>query len=256
MHWGVGLRGRACVLWLWLVALVVQAVAELPTLPRSRVLDEPDVLSAAAEAGLCERLAAHERRTSNQVVVAIFKRLPENEILEEYAAKVGRAWALGTKERDNGLILFVFMQERTWRVATGYGLEGVLPDSLAERLLRQTLLPAFRNQQYEQGIDTATRALLQTIEKEYTADARPRGGGGSDRRLLWILLLFVAFVIWAHVGDTVFQRTGRFFLWQLFDILRLVMVGGGGSGGYSSSGGDDFRGGGGDFGGGGASGRW
>jgi uncharacterized protein len=188
-------------------------------------------------------------------VVAIFKQLPKDEILEEYAAKVGRAWGLGTKERDNGLILFIFLQDRVWRVATGYGLEGVLPDSLADRIMRQTLLPAFRSQQYEQGIDSATRALLQTIEKEYTADGKPRRGG-SERTLLWVLILFVAFVIWAHVGDTVFQRTGRFFLWQLFDLLRLIAIsssrgnypGGRDSGGFSGNGGD--------FGGGGTSGRW
>jgi uncharacterized protein len=239
-----------------LTSLRAQAAAPLPAVPRGYILDEPDLLSPAAEQALRERLIAHQTRTSCQMAIAIFRSLPENEYLEDYTVRIARAWGLGTKDRDNGLILFLFQEQRRWRVEVGYGLEGTLPDSLADRILRQTLLPAMQAGHYEQGIDSATRALIQATENEYTASPGRQRSLLSRNSMLWLLVgIFLAFVIWVHIGDTVFQRTGRFILWQIFDLLRLIAISSS-SGGGGGRGNDNLRGGGGDFGGGGASGRW
>jgi uncharacterized protein len=241
-----------------LVALLVTShgvLAEqtLPAAPPNYVLDEPDLLSARTEHHLSTQLRDFELRTTNEIVVAVFSSLPADEQLESYTAKLGHSWGLGTKERDNGIILFLFAKERQARLEIGYGLEGVVPDSVADRILREHALPAFRKGDYDGGVQAAVRAIMRATEAEYQADRSRSPGVSSDGRLWFIMLVFLVFVVWTHMGDTVLQRNGRYYLWQIFDLIRLLAV-------MSSSGShgsrEDSRGGGGDFGGGGASGRW
>jgi uncharacterized protein len=240
---------RALLAVLWLLGLGSVQAETLPPRPSGYILDEPDILAPADETALRRKLQDYERRTSNEVVLAIFSALPPKQILEDYTARVGREWGLGTKERDNGVILFVFLQDKLSRLEVGYGLEGALPDSVADRILRDSLQPSFAAGNYGLGVDSAMRAILHVAEAEYTAAASP--SYASDTMVWVIVALFFLFAIWVHIGDTVFQRAGRFVLWQVFDVLRIIlmMVVSGGRGG-------DSDGGGGDFGGGGASGRW
>jgi uncharacterized protein len=243
------LLALAALVGAWLAPLAW--AEELPPRPSGYILDEPDVLPSSEESALRSQLRNYEARTSNEVVVAIFSQLPEGQILEEYTAKLGRSWGLGTKQRDNGLILFLFVNERTSRLEVGYGLEGVLPDSVADRILRDQLQPAAVRGDYPGGIKAAVTRILARAEHEYEGDHDR--GFGSDGTVWIIVVLFFLFAIWVHIGDTLFQRSGRFMLWQLFDLIRMLLMLFAGGGGGSRH---DSDGGGGDFGGGGASGRW
>lgn len=242
------------VLALLVTCSAVLAEQSLPAVPADYVLDEPDLLSTRTEHHIRAQLRDFELRTTNEIVVALFSSLPPGEQLEMYTAKLGRAWGLGRKERDNGIILFLFAKERQVRLEIGYGLEGAVPDSVADRILREHALPAFRTGNYDGGVQAAVRAIMLATQREYQADRSKTARVGSDGKLWLIMLVFLVFVVWTHLGDTVLQRNGRHYLWQMFDLIRLLAVVSSSGGGRGSS--EDSRGGGGDFGGGGASGRW
>ncbi len=204
------------------------------------------------------RLEAYEKQSSNQVLVAIFPKLPEGAILEEYANKTFKSWKVGGK-KDNGVVLFIFTEEdhhKTW-IEVGYGLEGKLPDSICASILANQIKPAFKAGNYATGLEQGIEAIIQATKGEYQGTGNTvYDGPSSSSNMIWIyIVLFVIFVIWLNMGDTVFQRTGRFVLWNVLDVLRFIAISSmqGGGGGGSSGG---FSGGGGRSGGGGASGDW
>ena len=202
------------------------------------------------------RLEAYERQSSDQILVAIFPKLPEGTFLEEYADKTFKAWKPGGP-KDNGVILFVFVEDHKTRIEVGYGLEGKMPDSICAAILANQIKPAFKAGNYAAGLEQGVDAIIQATKGEYQGTGRTvHDGPSTSSNKIWIyIVLFVLFVIWLNMGDTVFQRTGRFVLWNVLDVLRFIAISSmqGGGGGGSSGG---FRGGGGRSGGGGASGDW
>ncbi len=162
--------------------------------------------------------------------------------IEEYSIRVAEAWKVGHKGLDNGVILTVAPNERRTRIEVGYGLEGVIPDAIASRIINGFLLPEFRADRYEQGIVAGVNQILIAARGEEVripAGARrsrgPRSSGSSRTPLLWLFIFLM------------FGFRGFFFLPFLGG--RRGYRGGGGFGG-------GFGGGGGGFGGGGASGGW
>jgi len=159
-----GWRPWAAVL---LLAAVVSADAATEFPPLSgRVMDRAGLLSESARAELTQLLAEHERRTSNQVVVLTVDSL-QGRPIADYGHRLMRLWRLGEKERDNGVILIVAPNERRVRIAVGYGLEGVLNETLIQQIKQAQLLPYFRDGDYERGIQEGTRAIVQALEGTY-----------------------------------------------------------------------------------------
>lgn len=191
-----------------------------------------------------------ERATSNQIAVAIFRSL-EGESLEDFTIQLAEAWRPGQAERDNGVILAIFVSDRKVRIEVGYGLEGALPDAVARRIIRNEITPAFRAGDYDRGVTAAVSAIMAATRGEY--EGIDRRDGGEPPSIVFILFVFLFFVLpillrRAGGGRNV---TGRgVFLGGPF-------FGGGGRGGRSGGFGGGFGGfGGGSFGGGGASGGW
>ena len=232
---------------LLLVALASIALAE-PRFPAltGRVVDQAQVLSPQVERKLDQLLAAHERETSNQVVVATIASLEGYEIAD-YAVRLGRAWEIGQKERDNGALLLVAPKEREVRIEVGYGLEGALPDATAFSIVQNEILPRFRRNDYDGGVLAGALAVLGAIEGTYQAKP-PSGVTGDDVGSIVPVLMVLAFVAVAFLNGR--GRRGRW----LGPAIGAGMLGGGRRRGGGFGGG--FRGGGGSFGGGGASGRW
>jgi uncharacterized protein len=256
-------RARACAAALAGVLLLVVGAAAEPTLPSlsGRVVDGARVLSSATAAQLTEILAAHERETSNQVVVATLPSLQGYEI-EDFSVRLFRAWRLGAQDRNNGVLLLVAPNERRVRIEVGYGLEGALPDATAHAIITTEILPRFRAGDIEDGVVRGTRAILGAIVGTY----KPRSGQAFDPQYDKLLvLLFGAFLMTLLYNIYYYYRypTGRSRRyggpwdsgWNSGGHWPGSGSGrGGGFGGGSSSGG--FSGGGGSSGGGGASGRW
>ena len=247
--------------------MLVRAEPPLPPKPVRYFNDYAKVVPAAAATSINARLEQFERQTSNQILVAVFPKLPEGTYLEDFTVKTAQFWGPGGKKRDNGLVLFAFIADRKIRMEVGYGLEGVVPDSIAASIIRDVIRPQFKAGNYAAGLDQGVEAIFKATRHEYHGTGRTLGDKNAARKgtggtALWVVLVLLAvFLIWCQMGDTVVQRGGRYVFWNL--LVNTVFSGwsaGGGrsSGGFGGGGGDSggFSGGGGSFGGGGASGDW
>lgn len=205
-----------------------------------RVTDAAQVLPAEVERSLVETLAAHEAKTTEQVVVATVPSLGGRDI-ESYANDLFRAWGLGQKDKDNGVLFLVAPNEREMRIEVGYGLEGTLTDALASQIIRDAVTPRFKAGDLPGGIEAGTTAILKVLGGE----ALP---APAENQADWpaVLGVLVPLLLWALIVANARRRGGR---------GRGVWRGGGG-GFRGGRGGGGFSGGGGSSGGGGASGRW
>jgi len=245
-----------------------------------RVVDEANVLTLVTHAMLDAELAAYEQKTSNQVVVVTLKSL-QGTTIEDYGYQLGRAWGIGQKGVNNGVLLIVAPNERKVRIEVGYGLEGVLTDALSSTIIQNIILPDFRNGQLDNGIAKGTEAILATLGgnppdtvKQLPIVAHtPLSSFNAQHSFSFKGMLCVAFIIFfialsmtyvEHAGDKPRRQSNGFisdFFYNLFTVLRiildiLVMFSSNSRGGGGSRGGSGFSGGGGSFGGGGASGGW
>ena len=141
-----------------------ERAARLPALT-GRVVDQADLLSPSAEARVTEALAAIERRTSDQVVVVTVGDL-EGEAIEAFGLRLGNGWGIGRKDVNNGILLIVAPNERRVRIEVGSGLEGLLTDERAKRIIEEELLPRFASRQYEEGIRAGVGAIDAVISSD------------------------------------------------------------------------------------------
>jgi Beta-propeller domains of methanol dehydrogenase type len=114
-----------------LLATKSHAAEVIPPKPDRYFNDYAGVISKSAALRFNEELARFERETSDQVVVAIFPKMQSESDIADYTQRVAQAWGVGQKERRNGVVLFVFVQDRKMFIQVGYGLEGALPDITA-----------------------------------------------------------------------------------------------------------------------------
>ncbi len=243
---------------LGLFAGVAPAAEVLPPAPRDHFNDYAGLVATDTARALNDELAQLERATSNQILVAIYPRMQSNSSIEDYTVRLFQAWGVGQKDRKNGAVLFVFSQDRTVRIVTGYGLEGVLPDALCKQIIEHELTPRFRTGDYTGGAAAAVRAMIAATRGEYRGTGRTVADGRSGSGPLGIggfgLVLFVIVALSllraASRRNVVYSRGGRRSIW-----INPGPPGGWGGGG-SSGGGGSFSGGGGSTGGGGAGGRW
>ena len=103
----------------------------IPPKPAGYFNDYAGVVSREEALRFNEQLAQFERETSNQVVVAVFRKMETDSSIEDYTQRVAQAWGVGQKDKRNGAVLFVFIDDRKMFIQVGYGLEGALPDVTA-----------------------------------------------------------------------------------------------------------------------------
>jgi len=253
----------AALLALVLLAFASPALAapQFPALT-GRVVDQAQMLSPQTEQKLEADLASLEAQTGHQVVVATIPDLQGYDIAD-YGYQLGRAWQVGRKGEDDGVVFIVAPNERKVRIEVGYGLEPVLTDALSSVILQRTVLPRFRAGEMEQGVVDGVEAVIQQLAlpedqaKSNVAQAaqarQQREGGGVP-----VGAIFAMIVIFWVLASILRGFGGRGGWW----LLPLLLSGGGGrdrwggGGGWSGGGGGGFSGGGGSFGGGGSSGSW
>jgi uncharacterized protein len=155
-------RLRAALVGLGLgLSLAAQAL-DVPYLS-GRITDNAELLAPATRQQLSDLLAAHERRTGNQVAVLTLRSL-EGENLEDFTNRVYNAWGLGQKGKNNGVLLLVAPAERKLRIEVGYGLEGTLTDLESARIIRNVITPAFKQNDFNRGIGDGLRAIVARLE--------------------------------------------------------------------------------------------
>lgn len=241
---------------------IAQQIEVVP--PADRLVnDRAGMLSATEVRQLEQKLRGYADTTSTQIVVVTISSL-DGAPASMYATQLGREWGVGQQGQDNGVVILISEGDREVFIATGYGLEGAIPDAIASRIVRNIIRPAFRQGAYFAGLDRASDALIAAARGEFTAaEAEPehREDRSFDLANGFILLILLYFVVngmrrGRRGGGNGGQRRrrdagGPFIIW-----------GGGGHGGFSGGGsfgggGGGFGGfGGGSFGGGGAGGSW
>ena len=154
---------RLALIAVMLSVAVIAAGADIPFLT-GRVIDNAEILTEGMRRSLTERLKAHEDRTGNQIAVLTVPTL-EDESIEEYAVAVFKAWKLGKKGKDNGVLIIIVPNARRMRIEVGYGLEGTLTDSLAGRIIRNAMAPRFTAGDYDGGVELGVNAVLDVLEK-------------------------------------------------------------------------------------------
>ena len=272
----------ACRLMLMALVLFASAAgAQVPVPPlTARVTDQTGTLTQQQRDGLEERLAAFEARKGSQLAVLVVPTTAP-EPIEEYALRVAEQWKLGRRNVDDAAILVVAKDDRAVRIEVGYGLEGVLSAAPAGRIIREAIVPRFREQDYAGGIAAGVERMMSVIDGEPLPPPPESARSPQDEPTAYLPMVIVAALAIGAVLRGVLGRArgalatgglvGVAAWWfsgalslalaagvlavfvALFGGLGLIRMGGLGGGGRR---GDGFRGGGGGFGGGGASGRW
>ena len=271
------LRERAGVRGLYLLLPLVLAAALLivagafagPKFPplTGRVVDDAHLLTPADKAAIEADLKALEAKSSDQLVVFTTNSL-QGYPIEDYGYQLGRAWGIGQKGTNNGVLLIVAPNERKVRIEVGRGLEPQLTDLMTSLIIRNTILPEFRRGSFSSGIKAGVRDIKDVMlgdaeAVKQRAAARPAAarkgeGWGEVLPLLFIVGIFL-FVFWAQSQQARQPLSGGRYGRPGYRGPVFFPGGWGGGGGGGGSGGGDgggFSGGGGDFGGGGASGSW
>jgi uncharacterized protein len=265
----------------------VQAL-DVPAL-KGRVNDYAHILSPSTITQMENALSYFEQQESTQLVVLTIPTL-SGDNLEDFSMRVAETWKIGQKKLDNGAILLIAKQERKLRIEVGYGLEGKLTDLVSARIIRDVIVPQFKNGNFDQGILNGVTAMMAAVKGEFKATTilqrnNPHKTDPAD--LIGPLIAFLGIigaflhrhqVMAAVVGAIGCPLIGLFFFgfsWIAFVVLIFIgLIGGlvgstlpiypsGRGGFFSGSSGDSFdgdsggfSGGGGSFGGGGASGDW
>jgi uncharacterized protein len=259
-----------------LLLLPLAAPAEVPVPPlTASVIDQTGTLSGEQIASLDRTLRAFNERKGSQISVLLVP-TTQPETIEQYSIRVAEQWKLGRKGVDDGVLLLVAKDDRAVRIEVGYGLEGALPDVIANRITDQVIVPRFRQGDFAGGITEGVDRIIAVIEGEplpaperRQQSSRSVEGIGSALPLL-LMLVFVGGGILRRIfgslgGASILGGIAGVIAWVLTSVLGVAigaaliaffftLLGGGGGGGWSSGRRGDW--GGGSWGGGGFGGGW
>ncbi|MBN8919336.1 MAG: TPM domain-containing protein [Rhizobiales bacterium] len=242
-----------------LTTLVVVFAASFPALT-GRIVDQAKIIPPATQVSVEQKLVDLEAKSGIQLVVATVASLEGQEI-EPYANALFRAWGLGEKEKNNGVLLLVAPNERKVRLEVGYGLEGTLTDAISKVIIANAIAPRFKAGDFGGGVERGVDDVITVLTTD-ASDWQRRPALRLDHQedndpLNWL-------VVASLLGLLLMLVVSPRFRWFFFNVLLSILASSGGSrgggfsgGGYSGgSSGGGFSGGGGSSGGGGASGSW
>jgi uncharacterized protein len=247
-----------------------QNIPARPVPPRL-VNDFAGMLKTEEVQALEQKLDLFNDSTSTQIAIVIVPSLDGYD-KADYAQQLGEKWGIGQKGRNNGALILIKPKTADSRgevfIATGYGVEGAIPDLLSAEIVDREILPSFRAGDYYQGLDNAVNTMMSLTRKEFTAsEYSHRAQKSKPKDIPFGLIIIIVFIIIAMVGrnsggsNNRHISTGGLPFWMLMGMMNSGRGSGGSwggfSGGGSSGGGGGFGGfGGGSFGGGGAGGSW
>ena len=251
------------------------AQSSIPSKPdkQTSVYDEAKLLSVFEKQALEQKLVSYADSTSTQIVVATVNTV-NGENISLYATKWAHEWGIGQADKDNGILVLVAKNDRKLAIQTGYGVEHLLTDNLAKRIITNIITPEFKKGNFYGGLDRGTSAIIQIMNGEYQENRDFSNKGGGDGFPIFFIFLFFFILLIILSNRNRGNRGGRRRNYRNDEVGRSILEaiilsksgrggfgGGGGFGGSSSGGsfgGGGFGGGfgGGGFGGGGASGGW
>lgn len=248
--------------FLWGAGLYAQY--DIPPKPseanQKAVYDYVNLLSKNQSNSLNAKLIGYADSTSTQIVVSIIEST-KGEDISFLGAKWGQAWGIGQADRDNGILILLARDDRQIDINTGYGIETILTDRMAEQILNRIIIPEFKNGDYYSGLDKGTDALIAVLSGEYEETRTFR----KDSFPVGVIIFFIIIILIIIFRSRNSGNNGNNGGGSLLDVIILSHMGrtggsswgsGSSGGGWSSGGGFGGGFGGGGFGGGGASGGW
>ncbi len=232
----------------------MQAQFDIPPKPSKKskqtaVYDYIKEFNSYQKQSLDQKLIRYSDTTSTQIVIAMISST-KGEDISLLGAQWGQKWGIGQANEDNGIMIIVAKDDRTVDINTGYGIESIISDRDAERIINRILIPAFKKGDFYGGLDQATDEMIARLEGNFTGTRK------SNREFpIGPILSFVLFIVILIILSRKNHRGGgrngrRRSTGSLLDVIILSNMGRGGFGSGGSSGGG-FGGGGGSFGGGG-----
>jgi len=253
-----------------IIALVLPFVAmgqDFPERTNRLVNDFSSTLSREEVADLNALLEDYERTSSIEIAIVLMPTL-DGYPIEDYTFQLGEKWGIGKSGTDNGALILVSVEEHKLWVATGYGLEGSLPDGLVHRIIKNDIVPNFQQNNYHGGLRAGVEAIMLATKGEYQGQKKINPVKTTG---LIVLILFIFIIVWLVKGVQVrnYAKMNHLSFWAAWALLNSTRSTHSGSwsdcsgsrghfGGFSDGGGGGGFGGfgGGSFGGGGAGGSW
>lgn len=217
-------------LFVFLIQLTAYGQKPLPELWGLHVHDEAHILSQQTVDHLENQLKVYGDSTSNQLAILIIPSL-EGEILEAYALKVAEKWKLGQKDKDNGALLLIAVDDHKMRIETGLALEGVLTDAVCNQIIRNEIATNFRKGDYDAGVQAGVDAMIAAIGGEYSGDDSTNGKTaelGLTERIFIGLFIYGILAIFTVIGLFAPGGAGWFlylFLIPFYATFPLVVLG-------------------------------
>ena len=187
--------------------------SDIPPRPGTYFYDGAGVVDAGTAAQFNRQLEDFERQTSNQIVVAVYPKLNTDDSVDDYCWRVFQAWKVGQKGKDNGAVLFVFIQDRKMFIVTGYGLEGAMPDAICKRIVEDEIKPPFKAGNYDAGLTAGVNAMLAAAKGEYKGSgqtvAEHRRNVKNQESSLSVIIFFLVILVSLCVHHLVafYQKT-------------------------------------------------
>lgn len=262
------MKNKIIAILLFLSITVSSSAQEIPSpLSGKMVNDFAGVISDRDEIYLEKQLREFNDSTSTQIAVVTVTSL-DGKSISDYATELGHKWGVGTKGKDNGIVILFKPKTTESRgevfIAVGYGLEGAVPDATAKMIVEREMIPYFKENRTSQGISQAVSTLFSLVKGEYTADTYTKKktglSSGSIFYLIIIIIMIIAIILPGKKHSNTYSKDGSttsdsIVPWILLGLLS--SRGGGGHSGGGFGGGSSFGGfGGGGFGGGGSGGSW
>lgn len=247
--------------------LCLAAAEVIPPKPARYFNDYAGVVSVPVQQRLDRELEQLEKSDSTQIIVAIYKKKQSDSSVQDYSNRVAEKWGVGQKGKNNGAVLFIFIEDREMFIQVGYGLEGTIPDATAKDITEFRIKPLFRDGDFDRGVSVGVESLIQAARGEYKGTGRTVAGAQRQKKRNGGVVVGIIIFLLLMIGSTRRRRGymyggagrrswGGPFMWGGGG------WGGGGSGWGSGGGGGGggwsggFSGGGGSFGGGGAGSKW
>ncbi len=151
-------------LFIFSISAFSQKIPTIPNPPRL-VNDYIGLLNQSEKESLEKVLVENENKTSNQIAIVIISSL-DGYTIEEYSNKLFNSWGIGTKEKNNGILILISKQERKIRIEVGYGLERAIPDNSANEIINNDIKPYFKQKEFFKGLYKAVLDLSAAAQKE------------------------------------------------------------------------------------------
>ena len=191
-----------------------------PGNPTGYINDFAQVITPDVKNTLEQELSLFEASTTNQITVVTVKTIGNDETIESYATKLFEEWKIGSKEKDNGILFLIAVNDHKARIEVGYGLEGALPDSIANSILQNDVLPLFKINKMNEGIVLGVRDIEKATKNEYKSTGKVKSSSlitFIQNNLIFIVGFFVV------IFQIIFRVLGRSKSWWLGGVLGGVV---------------------------------